>query len=260
MKQKITATILTLAAALSLCINSSAQSFDPKFEIGLSGSGFVYAGDLSTSQFGSLKDLTGGAGIFCRYYFSGVASARLNLYRGSLQGDDAQFDDEWRRKRAYKYSSPLTELSLVMEADILGNKKFESYNDAGKHYYRWSIYGMAGFGATFLNGSRNWSELDRTWFGKDATENIPLDSLGTPDNAVFVIPVGLGVRFDVSKQVSFFAEGGYRFTLTDNMDGYKYSVYSPKFDGYTIYSFGISYRLNDNKKFGRTPIFRNRIW
>lgn len=225
------------------------KTINPRVEVGVCGNGIVYQGDLSDKILGNLKDVRPAICFFGRGYINPNVSLRVNFYRGSLTGDDTQLPEYWRPKRAYKFTSPLTEFSLMVEVDLLGRGKFRSYISDAPHTHRWSIYFFGGIGMAMVDAKRDWSGLDRDYFGKDAVANIPLDSANEPDKNVLVLPAGLGIRYDVSKSVSLFAEGAYRFTFTDNLDGYKYSVYSPRTDGYTVYTLGVSLRFNSKKKF-----------
>lgn len=223
------------------------RKISPTIEVGACANAIVYQGDLSDQLLGNLKDMRPAIGIFGRGYINPNVSLRVNFYRGSLTGDDTQLPEYWRPKRAYKFTSPLTEFSLMVEVDLLGRGKFRSYIADAPHTRRWSIYFFGGIGMAFVDAKRDWSGLDRVYFGKDAVANIPQDSANDPDKNVVVFPAGLGVRYDVSKSVSVFAEGAYRFTFTDNLDGYKYSVYSPRTDGYTTYTLGVSLRFNSKR-------------
>lgn len=252
-----------LAVLATLTYSTSAQIFNPKWEIGLGPGGFLYQGDLSNQQLGNFKDMQYGGGIFLRYYISPMFSLRANYYYGGLKGDDTQFSEEWRKKRAYKFTSPLSEASVLLEADLLGPRKFRSYRSPEAHDKRWSFYLFVGAGVAFADASRDWSGLDRVYFGKDATENIPQDSMNTPDKTLFVLPAGFGLRYDLSKQWSVFADAGYRFVFSDNLDGYKYAVYSPRNDGYSIYSLGISMRFGKKEKelpSGSYDFDRDGVW
>ncbi len=250
MRTTLITSLLCAGFAMAQPCNTFAQILNPKVEVGASGSGFLYHGDLTRSEFGDPRDFRYGFGIFGRYYFNPVFSGRLNIYRGGLKGDDCQYSEVWRQKRAYEFKSSLTEVSFMVEADLLGKSKFESYGSFGRHTDRWSVYLLAGVGAAFLNTTRDWSKLDRDWFGRDATDRIPLDSANSPDRRVLVLPMGMGIRYDLSKRTTLFAEAAYRLTFTDNLDGFTHSVYSAKSDGYTTYSFGISYRFKNRDSDG----------
>jgi len=235
---------------------SAQQDINAKTEIGLSGSGFIYHGDLSKTRLGHWKDVRFGAGVYAKRYLSPILAVRANVYRGSLSGNDCDFQEEWRQKRAFQFSTSLTEVSVMAEADIFGQGRFRSFRESGKHHHRWGAYLFAGVGVVFTNASRNWSELNRQYFYKDAPEKIAQDSLNTPDKMSLVVPAGFGVRYDISRHVSMFAEVGYRFTITDNLDGYKYAVYSSKYDGYTTYSFGVSYRFDRDTRYRRQMLIQ----
>ncbi len=229
---------------------------NPKLETGFSGSGFTYQGDLSDNLLGNVKDVRYGLGIFGRYYISPTLAVRANYYRGSMRGNDTEFTEEWRQKRAYKFSSTLSELSLMIEADFFGPGRFRSLRDFRRHSDRFGFSFFAGAGVVFTDPKRNWSGLDRGYFYRDAPENIPQDSMNAPSRKVIVLPVGVNMHYDITKQISIFCEAGYRFTFTDNLDGYKYSVFSSRHDGYSVYSLGASFRF-DSKRYYPTGRFRS---
>jgi hypothetical protein len=62
-----------------------------------------------------------------------------------------------------------------------------------------------------------------------------------------VFPVGAGLRYQLSNSFALHAEAVYRFTLTDYLDGFKYSVNPDKRDSYYGLSVGISFRLGNNR-------------
>ncbi len=257
MNMHIKWSLLVLAVSAMFSQRAVGQiDINPKIEIGVSGNGFVYHGDLSSKKYGDFKDMQSGIGAYLKYYFSPVLALRLNGYYGKLRGNDADFSDEWRLKRAYRFSSPLTEVSLTGEADFFGKGRFRSFRDTRRHYNRWGAYILAGAGLAFVHANRDWSGLNRGYFYRDAPENIGEDSLNTPDHIVLVFPLGLGVRYDASKRFSVFVEAAYRFTFTDNLDGYKYSVYSSKYDGYTTYSCGVAYRFDHDTRYRRKMLLQ----
>lgn len=252
MKLKTCSTLLLAIALLVISGYSvSAKKCNQRFELGLSANGYVYTGDLSNNQLGNFKDIRPGLGAFIRYNFKndGILSAlRFNYYYGGLKGDDAGLKQDWRKKRAYNFTSPLSEISVMMERNIFWEKRKKSFANIDHIRSRWGLYTFAGVGVAFVDAKRDWSKLDRSYFYRDAPENIYKDSLNKPDNIVLVIPVGLGGRYDVNPHLSVFAEAGYRITFTDNLDGYKYSVYSKKPDGYMTYTLGVNIRFTKNNK------------
>ncbi|MBS1776637.1 MAG: hypothetical protein JSS64_10205 [Bacteroidetes bacterium] len=251
--KKITKCLSVAVLFLSSNIVSFGQhktkELSPVIEIGANGSGFLYQGDLSDKPYGNFKDMHLGGGLYVKYYISPTFAVRANYYQGELSGNDADFQEEWRQKRAYKFWSPLSEFSIMGEADLFGRRKFASYILDAPHSQRWSVYANLGVGVAFVNAQRDWSKMDRSYFRLDAPDRIEQDSANKPDRVVFVIPAGLGIRYDLSKHVSVFAEAGYRFTFTDNLDGYKYSVFSAKYDGYTTYSLGFCLRFHSKKMY-----------
>ena len=59
----------------------------------------------------------------------------------------------------------------------------------------------------------------------------------------FIIPIGIGVRYALTDKVGLHAEGAYRYTSTDYLDGFSQAGNPLRDDSYYKFSVGVSYKL-----------------
>ncbi|MBI5917477.1 MAG: OmpA family protein [Bacteroidetes bacterium] len=180
-----------------------------------------YLGDLVEPTF-TLKQSNPAFGILLRNHLSDNFGIRANLFYGKIEGDDANYDRN--RDRGAKFESTLVELSLMGEYEFLGHKR---YTADGAFRKVVSPYIFGGAGVTF---------------GNPDVANGDIEDFG---NTRFALPLGLGIKFDLSRKVSLGLEYGTRFTFTDFMDGIK-ATGDP--DNNDIYNFGglvLGFRFGD---------------
>lgn len=203
-----------------LCISQE------KWEGGLFLGYSNYLGDLVEPTF-TFKQPNLAIGLLVRNNLSEQFGLRLNLLYGKIEGDDANYD---RNKDAgRKFNSTIWELSVLGEYELFGNRRWD---ENGKFSKIFSPYIFGGLGANFGN-----------------PKDIPT-GLGDPEsdysNVHFSLPVGAGIKFDVSRKVNIGLELGMRFTFSDYLDGI--SEVSGDANDNDIYNVGglvLSYRFGD---------------
>lgn len=175
-----------------------------------------------------------GGGLLIRYHLDDVTAVRFNALFAEITGDDkfhAGYED-----RAYRFSAPLTETSLMFELDLLGKSRWN-----GQNGYRRSIspYIFGGGGYAFTQPYTNYNELNNDLM-RDA---INADKAQVYDGHV-VIPMGFGVKFDLNENWVIGLETGVRLLFNDYLDGISQSANPRKNDTYTLTSLTASYRLS----------------
>ena len=222
---------LLVFALVGFMLPFSGQAQNSKFEVGVHVSGFVYQGDLTPSALGSVGTTKPGFGLFGSVKMVGPLALRINLAKGSLRGDDAKYaSPAWRRERAFKFNTPVTEISAQVVWNIvnLGNL---------------TPYVLGGFGNTSLNIERDYSQTQfaqSSGLDEDLAEPLPKN-----------IPVALaggGLRYAVSPAIAINAEASYRFaSFTDYLDGFSKSGNPERDDHYYITSVGLIYSIPQSK-------------
>ena len=218
-----------------------AQNETKKIDLTLSLTGNIYQGDLTPSILGSTKDLKPGFSGMLRYH---VKDDRVYL-RGllnvaSLKGDDAQFTDpEWSKNRNYSFTSSLIDVAAMIEYNLnKDDKKFQPFFSFG-------------FGFAKINPIKDASKIDTNYYAPSTPEQLGLikEKSITQPKLIITIPVSVGFRYKINTNAYLFLEACYRSCITDYLDGFSQSVRSQKFDGYSVYSLGYTFKLNgDHKK------------
>ena len=244
------AIVFTLIAC-SFFNSLHAQFIVPKHEIGLGVGMFVYQGDLTPEDAGAFKTPGFAFNIFYNRLLSRSFSLRTNLAHGKLMADDANYKTpEWRKERAFRFGTRVTEISELLVWNILGNNYGERKII--------SPYIFGGIGISALRITRDWSNINYDYFAGETTllEGLAEDSLHTLPSTIGVIPLGIGLRYPVTDKLSLMAEGSYRFTFNDYIDGFSKASNPNKNDYYSKISLGIIYTFGKRSTLD-CPVIRN---
>ena len=243
---------LCLFVFISLIANSQ-SSFIPKYEIGVHLGTFIYQGDLTPSDLGAFNTMKPGFGISATRNISSLYGIRLQLLRGSLKGDDATYaDPAWRQQRNFNFTTPVTELSLLLVRNLIRLTP----NEAG--IFNFVPYVFGGISFSFLNIERDWSKFNYGHFaGETAIINgLNEDIIHTLPKGIFSIPLGVGVRYGISQKFSFTLEGTYRIIDHDYLDGFSQAANPDMNDHYHTLTAGLIYSFGKRNKFD-CPVIKN---
>lgn len=228
--------------SLSLVFISSVSfaQIESKYSMGVNLGMLVYQGDLTPARMGSFKTPGFVLGVNGSRKLSPVLSARLDLNFGQLKGDDAAYKTPaYRQQRAFAFTSPVTEVTASVVYEPLGREK------------KFSPYLFAGAGLASLNIQRNDSRFNAAYFETEPAviQGLREDSLHRLPRTIFVLPVGVGLRYRLSEKLSLHSEAAYRIMSTDYLDGYSQSVNPALKDHYFKYSVGGSFSLGGRSKY-----------
>ncbi len=207
-----------------------------KHEIGIALSSFIYQGDLAEERFGSFQTKRWGATIFFNKILSAAFSTRTNLAIGGLKGDDAVYENpEYRRQRNFNFRTPVVEISQL----AVWNPLQRNYDDRG-----FSPYLFGGAGLNILNIRRDWSNYNGEYFDgfSDLSARLAIDTQQSLPRVTPVIPLGAGIRFNISHSLAFMAETSYRIMFTDYLDGFSEAANPERKDNFYTISAGLIFR------------------
>jgi len=208
----------------------------PKHEIGFSIGMFIYQGDLTPEAAGAFKTPGFAFNLFYNRLLSRSFSLRTNLAHGKIWADEANYDTpEYRKQRSFRFNARNTEISELLVWNILGNNYGERQIV--------SPYVFGGVGLASLHITRDWKNFNYDYFVTDSAvlNGLAADSVHSLPGTIGVIPVGAGVRYSISNNLSIMAEASYRFTFTDYIDGFSQSTNPNTKDHYSNYSIGLIY-------------------
>ena len=229
---------ITAAIIISFCYYPiAAQNNMAKYEVGAAISAFIYQGDLTTHRFGSVETTRFGINLHGSKIISPSFMLRTNLAIGSLKGDDAKYNNpEFRKQRNFNFRSPVLEVAQLVVWNLFG----KNYEDKG-----FSPYLFGGAGLSFLKIKRDWSNFNAAYFGdgSDVPVRIAIDAQHSLPKLIPVIPLGVGVRYGLTQNITINAESSYRLAYTDYMDGFSEAANPDKNDHYLTISVGAIYRV-----------------
>ena len=202
-----------------------------------------YLGDLVPPTL-TLDQPNAAFGIFVKNQLSHRFGIRGNLYYGNIDGDDANYDRNPLRKSSFE--SSLVEIAVRGEFDFRKkeHRKYEEgeseYTQSGKYKKKIVPYIFLGIGTVFTN--------PKTVYGSDDNDYIQIqaDDQNTDFSKVhFSVPIGLGLRIDLSRKLYLGLEWGERLTFTDYIDGVSLSGDPDDNDVYVMGGITLGMRFVD---------------
>ena len=228
-------------ATLFLSTTDIKAQIDPfKYELGVNVGTYIYQGDLAPSYAGSFKTPGLAIGMLLSRKLTRSLSARVEFNTGKLKGDDAKYaEPEWRSQRNFSFVTRISELAASL---IFTPGQFNG---------RFKPYVFAGVGVAFIDVTRDYSKYNPEYFvGTTVSAGLEED-LATPLPAQLpIIPVGVGLRYEINDRISIVPEASFRYISTDYVDGYSKSATPERQDKYFKYSIGITYSFRNKNQYG----------
>lgn len=208
-------------------------------EVGLQIGAMNYKGELANII--NYKSTQQGWGVFYRANISKAMSLRLNGLFGTIADSDKNSNDNFASQRNHQFRTNLWEISAVAEYNFLnfrneGRKKIERKQNFTPYFS----------------------------FGIGYMQFVPmLNNAPTYDTYSIVIPLGVGMKWAVSKRINLGVEFVARNTFTSNLDDLglmtnrtqtqpnnpKYYTGNPNSnDKYFFTCFTLSYLIRDKGK------------
>lgn len=176
------------------------------FEVGPYVGGSNFIGDVGATNY--IKPNSLAVGGIAKWNRSLRHSWRLTVIHTKLRADDADSDESMRKSRGYHFSNGLTELNIGMEFN----------------FWEWDIYDDYQIITPYLS----------TGFTAIYTHDLFLneeDELATKRNKFgFAIPMIIGIKGKLTRNLTLAAEIGARMTFHDNLDGSNPKEYGGKND------------------------------
>lgn len=213
-------------------------AFSQIYEVGVYFGGSNFIGDVGPTTYVAPKEPAIG-GIF-KWNRSPRHSYRFSIIKSKLSGDDNKSDDPRRINRGFEFENNITEISAGMEFTFWEFNLHES----GFHHTPYLYSGLIALRSDqiyFHNNTQATSLNEKEW-------NL-------------AIPLTIGYKASLTRQIILAFDLGVRYTFTDNLDGsnfksknidsnYKFGNPNSN-DWYTFTGFTLTYT------FGRKPCYCN---
>ena len=208
---------------LMLCLPLTALG-QRNADYGISGGVTSYLGDINPNRL--LYAPSPAGGIFYRYNFNPRQSLKASILLGGLRADDLDFLNDFQQSRAVSFNS------MVGEAAVQFEFNFFPYSTDGR-LYDYTPYIAAGAGIAMI--------------------------ISGESGILPVIPLSVGFKINILKNLGLEAEYGFRKTFYDNFDGLKDLVAPEDFSlihNNDWYSFtGISLTWKIMSRFAGCPAY-----
>jgi OmpA-OmpF porin, OOP family len=216
-----------VTAQSEVIIKKITPNKNQQWEFGLLGGVRQYNGDLN--KLGSKENnlALGGA---VRYHLSNTIAARINFTTGNLSGSDA--NSTINQARNLRFVSGAREVALLGEFDLLGNRRYAggSFSRKISPYINGGL-AMAFFAPDVYYNSTN----DKAQKEEDANKSFMKSNIA--------VPIGAGLKIDLSEKWVLNLEAGYRVLFTDYIDGVSQLGDPNKADAYAYAGTMLSYRI-----------------
>jgi Domain of unknown function (DUF6089) len=197
-----------------------------------------YSGDLAERSI-ELVETKPGYGVYLRYQFSRHFAVRGHAYSGAISGDDRHSPD--LKSRSFRFSTSLLELGAVGEYAFIAKDR---YSKTGIHHFHISPYVYAGGGLNFIT-------QEAEYYGPADQRNeilvVPLPENDLEDR-LLVVPMGVGLRFDLLERMVFGVEFGWRPVFSDDLDGVRLNGNPDKGDWYYFTGATVAFVLNAKRR------------
>jgi hypothetical protein len=193
--------ILILLLSLPSVGQKSSQT---DFEVGPTGGVSWYNGDLNPRRYFDRQYMHEAYGLSVRRNINQRFAFRGQFMMGTLSADDALATDPFQVTRNLNFSTPIYEVSGVIEFNFLTF-------DALITKYRFSPYSFFGLGGFYFNPT--------TQIEGNIYELQPLATEGKSYSRFNVsIPFGMGVKLALTDRLIVSADWGMRKTFSDYID------------------------------------------
>ncbi|WP_421795155.1 DUF6089 family protein [Haliscomenobacter sp.] len=191
------------------------------WEVGVFAGLAAYSGDVNPTLTSRFKDFTPSIGLTTRTNLSKRFGFRVGLTYLKLKGDDEHYES--RESRDFNFNTNLVELGVVGEWEPFGANRF--FTDAeGKINMDKLISPYLFAGVGLMGGGLNTDFSNYPGKNEQIIAGIKKDRAYGNSLLSVSLPIGLGLKFDLSEKFTLAVEGSIRGSFTDYLDGISFSA------------------------------------
>jgi len=223
-------------------------------ELGVLGGVSYYIGDLNQKHFNN-SNLAGQ--LFYRYNIHSRVAYKFNFTYGFIEGYDSESKRGLNQNRNLSFQTKLYEFATGIEFTYF---PFE----IGHKRYRGTAYLLAEIGLTKINPQADYNGdlVDLQPLGTEG-QGTSANSRGKYSTLQMNIPLGVGLRVSLSKNIALNGEYGIRFMFSDYLDdvhGYRYADPAVILAQNGPMAADLSNRSLDGSRFGQRGNPTSRDW
>jgi hypothetical protein len=187
------------------------QSFVHEGEIGITFGAAHYFGDLNNRA--AVNRPKPSVGFFMRKQIGNYVAVRLAANYAELGYSDRYSDVEFNRRRNLSFNSHLFEVGLQGDFNFF---RFEPWSDEF-FFTPYVTLGAAIFNYNpyaYLDGEKHFLRP----LGTEGQGSVQYPERTFYKNMAFSFPIGMGVKYNLTKSINLILEVAHRFTTTDYLD------------------------------------------
>jgi hypothetical protein len=203
---------LTLVLLLAIGTAANAQRYDyvQQGEFGITVGAAHYFGDLNTRA--AINRPKPALGIFFKKQFGNYVGLKVSAHYAQVGYSDIYSKNDYQKTRNLSFNSNIWELAVLGDFNFFKfypgdpDHAFTPYVTLGVGVFTYDPY-------AFING-------DKEFLRPLGTEGqlVGFDGRKPYSNMAFCIPLGVGVKYNLSQKVNVSFEISNRFTNTDYLD------------------------------------------
>lgn len=204
----------------------------------LGGAGF--SGDVNPQATPDLSEVSLAVGLIAKVDVTPKIGFRGSITYANLVGDDANYPI--RMGRGFRFSTTLIELAGVAEWEPFASNRYYANARGGVEMDRIvSPYLFAGVGLGFANLNTDFSQYEGN--NPLIEQGIREDRSKGSSKTAFVLPLGGGIKFDLSNRLTIGIEFSGRLSFSDDLDGISASANPDNDDVYLFSGLNTYYRF-----------------
>lgn len=230
-------TVLLITFSIA-SVSSVAQMKTSPYEVGISVGAGLYAGDLAPTLLSPYKSPGLFIGVSGSKKLTNAFALQADLFFGNVKAGDANYSKPaFRQQRNFTFKTRVIEFSISGTLTPLGRER------------RLTPYLFAGGGLGIVKVRRDYSNLnyESVYFINDPAimEGLPEDIEHRLPRIIPVVPAGAGIRYSLSKKISFNLQTSYRLMSNDYLDGFSKGANPSKKDHYYTHTLGFIYSFGE---------------
>lgn len=193
-------TILVFLVTFLLAITAQAQ----RWEIGVTAGSMGYIGDLNQNNYRKFTNFAYGGMV--KNNLDGFWSIKLSVLKGQVEADESDSKYQLEKDRNLSFFSPITEASLQVEFNFF---------DYGR------LFGKSRVTPFLFTGISGFTFNPQTTLNNTIYELKKYRTEGQEkeySTSALAIPFGLGLKFNLTRNLNLIGEVGYRKAFTDYLD------------------------------------------
>lgn len=209
----------------------------PNWELGITGGGFMYQGDVAPSNLPVLRETRPGYGALLRRHIGSSFALRGSFLSGRLSGNDANITDRQIRKvRHIRFESRIMEAGLMLEWEPFGAARYPGVLQFRRIISPYIYAGPAWY--------KNEVTADYTSMPRDGMWGaVRQDQVSEFPNNGFTAAFGGGLHIDLTPRSMVSIEVGARPAFNDYIDRVSYAGNTNRNDWYGYAGLNYNYRF-----------------